>query len=70
MSVTLERFGRVSYRPIGGGASLERTGVLDLLSATSCNIRSPQPPASGSMELWIHMSEGEQQIRVDRANIL
>jgi hypothetical protein len=70
MSATLERFGRVGYRPIGGGTARERTCRLDFLSAAGCTIRSPQPPASDVLELWISVADSEEPIRVDRAKVM
>ena len=70
MSATLERFTRVSYCPIGGGTSLERTSPLDLLSATGCTIRTPQPPPCETLELWLYIDDGEEPIRVDRAKVM
>ena len=70
MPAMLERSDRVHYRPIGGGTSLERTSHVDLLSATGCTIRTPQPPASHALELSVYFGDSHEPLRVGRAQVM
>jgi hypothetical protein len=40
------------------------------ITASSCTILTPLPPASGALELSLYFGDDEEPVRVDRAQVM
>ncbi len=60
---------RVDFRPVDATTFCERTGRLELMSATGCIIRCQRPESWEALELRVYLPGGDWPLRVDHAQV-